>query len=401
MKENFLILTSVFFLLEIYVYQAIKTVIPNLLGRRLYLTFHALLYTLILYVLITYDRNTSSILQSQITVVLFLTLLVPKLLTVVLLLIDDVWRMIHLVFSYFSTTPTYLPERRKFLSLIGLGSAGLLSTLFLDGVLFGKYRHKVRKVRLKIKNLPKNFKGYKIVQISDVHSGSFLNPELLRPAFELINAQKADLVLFTGDLVNNRAEEFRAMMPLFSSIKAKDAKLSVLGNHDYGLYVEWPNAKDKSQNLNQLIDYQKQTGFKVLRNTHHVLEREGEKLYIIGVDNWGRPPFPQYGDLDKAVKNIPKKAAKILMSHDPTHFDDVVKNHSSDIALTLSGHTHGMQFGLDLKNARWSPVQYRYEKWIDLYESHGKYLYVNRGFGVIGYPGRVGILPEITLFELE
>ena len=202
-------------------------------------------------------------------------------------------------------------------------------------------------------------------------------------------------------MVNNYASEFQPFIPLFSSIQAKDGKFSVLGNHDYGDYGEWTSKEEKAQNIPNLIQFQKQAGFEMLRNEHRIIEKNGEKLYILGVENWGEKPFPQYGDLNKAAAGIPIDAAKILMSHDPTHFDAVVKKHPANVQLTLSGHTHGMQFGLDLKNVRWSPVQYRYKKWADLYESEGKNLYVNRGFGVIGFPGRVGIEPEITLFELS
>ena len=217
----------------------------------------------------------------------------------------------------------------------------------------------------------------------------------------LINEQNPDLVLFTGDMVNNFASEFEPFVQLFSTIKSKDGKFSILGNHDYGDYADWNSPAEKAQNIPNLIELQKKAGFEMLRNEHRIIEKNGEKLYILGVENWGEKPFPQYGDLDKAAIGVPAEAAKILMSHDPSHFDAKVKKHPSNVQLTLSGHTHGMQFGIDLKNIRWSPAQYRYKKWADLYESEGKFLYVNRGFGVIGYPGRVGIEPEITLIELS
>src|SRR5690606_11812969 len=252
-----------------------------------------------------------------------------------------------------------------------------------------------------IPGLPDVFKGYKIIQISDIHAGSFFNPAKLQPAIDLIKAQNADMVLFTGDMVNNYGQEFEPFVKMFAEIKAKDGKFSVLGNHDYGDYAKWRTQADKDRNIPFLTELQQQAGFELLRNEHRVIQRGEEKIYLLGVENWGIKPFPQYGDLNKAVAGIPASAVKILMSHDPTHFDEIVKKHPANVQLTLSGHTHGMQFGLDLKNVRWSPVQYRYKKWADLYESEGKYLYVNRGFGVIGFPGRVGIEPEITLFELQ
>lgn len=332
---------------------------------------------------------------------LFLIFILPKIFVVLFLLIDDIIRTGGYLIGFAKPSENFFPERRKFLSLVGLGMSGVLSALFIDGITFGKYRHKVRRVRVNFANLPKSFKGYKIIQISDVHSGSFSDPDKLQHAINLINEQKPDLVLFTGDMVNNVADEFKPFIPLFSKIKAKDGKLAVLGNHDYGDYVTWESPVAKKENLDTLIGYEKQAGFDMLRNEHRVIEKNGEKLYILGVENWGLKPFPQFGRIDDALKGVPESATKILMSHDPTHFDYVVKKHPSNIHLTLSGHTHGMQFGLDLKNVKWSPVQYKYPKWADLYESEGKLLYVNRGFGVLGYPGRVGVLPEITLFELS
>lgn len=400
MKQNFFILIGIFFLLEFYVYQALKTLVSNPYGRVFYLGVTLVIYIIICYNLLQINRNTDAN-RLYIVTTLFFVAVVPKILAAVFLLIDDILRVSLWGFEYFTSNSTHLPERRKFLSWMGLGLAGVVSALVLDGVVFGKYRHRVRKVKLKIKNLPASFKGYKVIQISDVHSGSFSNPEKLRDAINLINEQNADLVLFTGDMVNNLATEFVPMVPLFQSIKAKDGKYSVLGNHDYGDYVEWASPQEKAENLEYLIQLQQQAGFNMLRNSNVKIEKNGESLYLLGVENWGLKPFPQLGDLEKALEGVPQQAVKILMSHDPTHFDEKVKQHPADIALTLSGHTHGMQFGLDLKNHRWSPVQYRYPKWADLYESNGKYLYVNRGFGVIGFSGRVGMLPEITLIELQ
>ena len=400
MQKNFLIIAGFFFLLEFYVYQAIRSLSNNVWIRYSYWIVTLVLYGLVFYKLLNFQRSDRDHHTVQLIATLFLGFILPKILVALFLLSDDLSRCVGYVFRRINNDSPHFPERRRFLSMIGLATGGFLSALVLDGVIFGKYRHRARRVKLKLSQLPQSFKGYKIVQISDVHSGSFFHPEKLEKAIALINAQNADLVVFTGDMVNNVADEFRPFISLFSKIKAKDGKLSVLGNHDYGDYVEWKSRDEKNANLLQLIDYQKQAGFKLLRNEHLYLEKNGEKLCIIGVENWGEKPFPQFGDLDKATDGVPENACKILLSHDPTHFDKVVKKHPKNIQLTLSGHTHGMQFGLDLKNVKWSPVQYKYPKWADLYESEGKYLYVNRGFGVIGYPGRVGIEPEITVFEL-
>lgn len=401
MQRNFLIIAALFLFLEIYIYQAIRTLTDNFWIKAGYCILSLAVYGFFAYEVSHFQRSDRSTMKAQIMISLFLVLILPKIFIVLFLLIDDIFRTGGYLIGLTRPKENFFPERRKFLSIMGLGLGGVLSALFIDGITFGKYRHKVRKVKVKIKNLPQSFKGYKIIQISDVHSGSFADPSKLQHAIDLINEQNADLVLFTGDMVNNVSEEFKPFIPLFSKIKAKDGKFAVLGNHDYGDYVTWESPKAKKVNLENLIEYERQAGFEMLMNENRAIDRNGEKLYILGVENWGLKPFPQFGKIDKALENIPQNAAKILMSHDPTHFDYVVKKHPADISLTLSGHTHGMQFGLDLKNIKWSPVQYKYPKWADLYESEGKLLYVNRGFGVLGYPGRVGVLPEITLLELS
>lgn len=401
MQKNFLLIATVFLVLEIYVYQAVRTLTDNFWLRLGYWIVSLAIYGVFAYEITHFQRSERNPFRIHLMMSLFLVAILPKIFIVLFLLIDDIFRTGTYLIGLAKPNEHLFPERRKFLSLLGLGLGGVLSALFIDGITFGKYRHRVRKVKVKIKNLPESFRGYKIVQISDVHSGSFSDPSKLEHAIHLINEQKPDLVLFTGDMVNNVAEEFKPFIPLFSTINANDGKFAVLGNHDYADYVTWNSLDAKRKNLETLIGYEKEAGFEMLRNEHRIIEKNGEQLYILGVDNWGLKPFPQFGDLDKALKNVPESAAKILMSHDPTHFDYVVKKHPGNVQLTLSGHTHGMQFGLDLKNIKWSPVQYRYPKWADLYESEGKMLYVNRGFGVLGYPGRVGVLPEITLFELS
>lgn len=402
MVRNLFVISLILFLLEFYIFQGIKNLTSNIYIKYLYWIFTICIYAVILFELPQINgSNRESAKPTQIVISLLMIFLIPKLILGFFLLIDDAFRLVNFGIKKFSNSEVIFPGRRKFLSLMGLGLAGVLSGLVIDGIIYGKYRHYVRKVKLKLNNLPSSFKGYKIVQISDVHSGSFFHPEKLQKAIDLINQQNPDLVLFTGDMVNIYADEFKPFISLFAQIKAKDGKFSVFGNHDYGDYGKWKSPQQHAQNLNRLIEYEKQAGFDLLRNEHRIISKNGESIYIIGVENWGEKPFPQFGDLDKSVKDIPNQAVKILMSHDPTHFDHAVKNHSKFIHLTLSGHTHGMQFGLDLKNIKWSPVQYKYKKWIDLYSENGKYLYVNRGFGVLGFPGRVGVNPEITLFELS
>ena len=400
-QNRFLLLFGILFLVEFYVYQAFKNLVSNSWLRFGYWAITILIYGFTLYQMLTFNRASRDHHQIQLLLSLVMIFMLPKLIALVFLLVGDISRVFEYGFKYFTQEQKHFPERRKFISTTALATAGIFSALVIDGIIFGKYRHTARKVKLKLKNLPESFKGYKIVQISDVHSGSFFHPEKLQHAIDLINEQNADLVLFTGDMVNNYADEFLPFIPLFKSIKAKDGKFSVLGNHDYGDYGSWKSIEEKAQNIPNLEKYEKEAGFTLLRNEHISIEKNAEKIYILGVENWGIPPFPQFGDLDKTVSGIPRDAVKILMSHDPTHFDEVVKHHPSNVQLTLSGHTHGMQFGIDLKNFKWSPVKFKYPKWADLYESAGKYLYVNRGFGVLAFPGRVGVNPEITVFELS
>lgn len=401
MQKYLLIIIGITFLLELYVYQSFKSITENIITKYIYWGITILVYIILIYLLLNFGKTPKNSQNFHWIASIFCIFILPKFIIIIFLLIDEIFRFSEWILHFFtSKNNSVYPSRRKFLALLGWGITGLMSILVTDGIIFGKYRHRARKVKLKLPNLPKKFKGYKIVQISDVHSGSFLHPEKLQNAIHLINEQNADLVLFTGDMVNNFAEEFEPFIDLFSTIRAKDGKFSVLGNHDYGHYAQWDSPEKQAQNVPKLIDFQKKAGFTMLRNEHRIIEKNGEKLYILGVENWGIKPFPQYGDLSKAAAGIPKNATKILMSHDPSHFDEIVKHHPSDIHLTLSGHTHGMQFGIDLKNIRWSPVKYKYPKWADLYKSNEKYLYVNRGFGVIGFPGRVGINPEITVFEL-
>ncbi len=403
LQTRFFLIFGTLFLVEFYVYQAFKTIVSNSWARIGYWAITILVYALVLYLIATFNRASRDHHQVQVLVSIIMIFMIPKLASLLIIFLGDLLRILEFSLKFFAANSSsqYFPERRKFISISALAAAGIFSALAIDGIIFGKYRHTVRKVKLKIKNLPESFKGYKIVQISDVHAGSFFHPDKLQQAINLINEQHADLVLFTGDMVNNYADEFKPFIPLFKSIKAKDGKFSILGNHDYGDYGAWDSAAEKAQNIPNLEKHEAAAGFRLLKNENVAIERNGDKIYILGVENWGIPPFPQYGDLDKALQDVPENAVKILMSHDPSHFDEEVKNNPINIQLTLSGHTHGMQFGLDLKNIRWSPVQFKYKKWADLYESNGKYLYVNRGFGVIAYPGRVGVKPEITVFELH
>jgi predicted MPP superfamily phosphohydrolase len=291
-------------------------------------------------------------------------------------------------------------SRAKFLSQIGIIMATAPFVTLLFGVLKGRFAFYTRHVKLQFPNLPEAFNGLRIVQISDLHLGSFgTNRDPLREAVELINAEKPDLVLFTGDLVNNFAGEARGWEEVFGKIKAPLGKYSILGNHDYGNYSTWPSVQRKEANFKSIVSANRRLGFKLLRNESVNIEKEGKKIALSGVENWGHPPFPQYGDLEKTWREVGDASFKILLSHDPDHWDaEVVGKKNYD--LTLAGHTHGMQFGVALGNFNWSPAQYKFKRWADLYRAGDQYLYVNRGLGYLGMPARVGMPPEITVFNL-
>lgn len=330
-----------------------------------------------------------------------LTWLIICLFVTLPLLLEDITRLIKAIFRKPTNAPR-IPSRRKFVSTLGWGLAAIPFASILYSIFKGKYNYKVWKYTLYFDNLPKAFDGYRITQISDIHCGSFDNYEKIRYGVDLINSQKSDVILFTGDLVNNLANEVHNWKSLFATLQAPDGVFSIMGNHDYGDYSSWETSEAKQQNLEHLFQLQKQMGWQLLLNEHCYLERNGEKIALIGVENWGHGRFSKYGDLNKAMEGINTEDFKILMSHDPTHWQEVVLPENKDIQLTLSGHTHGMQCGIEIPGwLKWSPSQYIYKYWGGMYEEGGKYLNVNRGFGYHAFPGRLGVWPEITVIELK
>lgn len=330
-----------------------------------------------------------------------LTWLIICLFVTLPLLLEDITRLIKAIFRKPTNAPR-IPSRRKFVSTLGWGLAAIPFASILYSIFKGKYNYKVWKYTLYFDNLPKAFDGYRITQISDIHCGSFDNYEKIRYGVELINSQKSDVILFTGDLVNNLANEVHNWKSLFATLQAPDGVFSIMGNHDYGDYSSWETPEAKQQNLEHLFQLQKQMGWQLLLNEHCYLERDGEKIALIGVENWGHGRFSKYGDLNKAMEGVNTEDFKILMSHDPTHWQEVVLPENKDIQLTLSGHTHGMQCGIEIPGwLKWSPSQYIYKYWGGMYEEGGKYLNVNRGFGYHAFPGRLGVWPEITVIELK
>ncbi|MEN0002954.1 MAG: metallophosphoesterase [Bacteroidota bacterium] len=326
-----------------------------------------------------------------------------KMLIAPFLLIDDVRRLVLYIMSKASEGTAFNASRSRFLSQAGLliGSIPFLSLTY--GIIRNPYRYKLFHSEVPIKGLPAELEGLRIVQISDIHSGSFTLKEPVKNAIDLINAQQPDLVFFTGDMVNTVADEMDDYKDVFNKIEAKYGVYSVLGNHDYGDYYRWPNQEAKKANLDKLFQTHKDLGWNLLLNAHELLDINDQKVAVIGVENYSaHPRFPKYGDLAKAYNGTEAAQLKLLLSHDPSHWKDQVTTDYKDIDITFSGHTHGMQFGIEIPGwFKWSPIKYVYKQWAGLYQQEGQYLYVNRGLGFLGYPGRVGILPEVTFLELK
>jgi hypothetical protein len=333
-----------------------------------------------------------------------MAMLTFQIITIVFLFSEDIFRVFLGIYQklFGTSTEFSIPGRRRFLSVLALGIGAIPFSALLYGMYRGKYNFKVLKYQLEFEDLPEAFDGYQITQISDVHSGSFDNRTKIEYAVDLINKQQSDTILFTGDLVNNKASEMEPWKDLFSTLEAKDGIYSILGNHDYGDYVSWETEELKAENLETLKNMQLEMGFDLLLNESRYLQKGNDKLALIGVENWGRGGFKKAGNLRKATKGILKDDFKILLSHDPSHWEDVVIHDEYHYHLTLSGHTHGMQFGIEIPGwFKWSPVKWRYKYWAGVYEEMGQLINVNRGFGFLGYPGRVGIYPEITVITLK
>ena len=386
-----------------------------------------IVYGIFFYQMSTAQREGRFSLSTGYAIALALTFLIPKLFIFAFLFIEDIYRFFASLFNYFQHSGMkvgeVVPSRRKFISQLALGIAAIPFAGFLYGIFQGRYNYQVIKHTMFFDDLPEAFDGYKLTQISDIHSGSFDNKEKIEYAVDLINKQKSDVILFTGDIVNAIAEEMDPWIDTFKRMEAKDGMYSILGNHDYGYYA-YRDQKEIDLNHEKMEKVHKDIGFDLLLNDKRTLERNGEKLHILGVENWGASRhFPKRGSLRAASKDVVDGEFNILLSHDPSHFDykemeirekekkdpEVITdepniiNFEKKIQLTLAGHTHGMQFGIEIPffNIKWSPAKYRYPRWAGLYEEAGKYLHVNRGFGVLAFPGRVGIWPEITVIELK
>lgn len=407
------VFSVVFLLIDYYAFQAIKTLIAGQSAgfqKVIKIIYFSISYLVILAILVYNFGNPDGIAKHARTALMsfvFINVL-AKVVLGLFVFIDDIQRFIRWVVIKLSNSEVSNNDtnegisRSKFLATTGLVLAAAPVVSLSWGIISGAHDYRVRRIKLPIKDLPKGLGGFRIGQLSDIHSGSFWNKTAVKGGVQMLQDEKVDVAFFTGDLVNNKATEMQEWGSVFAKINAPLGVYSVFGNHDYGDYVQWESDVAKQKNLADLATIHKNMGWNLMMNEHKSLTIEGEVINIIGVENWGaKARFPKYGKLDQAMKNLPDSSVNILLSHDPSHWQAEVLPKYNNIDLTLSGHTHGMQFGVEIPGFKWSPVQYVYDEWAGLYTSNQQYLYVNRGFGYIGYPGRVGILPEISVITLE
>ena len=392
-------------IIEFYAFQAVKTYTKTRWVLWAYILVSASAILFIAYQASKFDRSIGQTHMTMLTMGALLLVLVPKMIITLVLMLEDVFRLVVATknyFSYYNEDVAYFPERRKFISQIALGLAAIPFSSLIYGMTLGKYNYKVIKQTVFFPDLPDDFDGFTITQISDVHSGSFDDPEKIQYAIDLVNQQNSDMILFTGDIVNTHAKEMHPWIDTFKQIQPHPlGKYSVLGNHDYGEYISWPSQAEKDENFKAIKNLYGDIDFNLLLNESVKIKKGAAEIALVGVENWGHN-FKKAGDINKATQDLAKEDFKIVMSHDPSHWEHELKNHPKHFHLTLSGHTHGMQFGIEIPGIiQWSPIQYIYKQWAGLYENNGRYVYVNRGFGFHAYPGRVGIMPEITVIELK
>lgn len=403
---NLIIFILVVGLFEFYVY---RSLLPHFHKRKrifqwTYLASVVLFISTVATMMVVFSKGYSnSALTTNLMMGTTFSFFVAKIILAAIFLVYDVYRLIKAGVQKAAQPKrkVSLESRRKFITNMGLTIAAIPFSGLLYGTFKGKYDYTVHRTTLWFPDLPDQFDGFTLAQVSDIHSGSFDSVSAVERGVQMIQDQNPDLILFTGDLVNNYAKEVEPYMHLFQRLEAPHGKFSVMGNHDYGTYVEWDSEEAWQKNIADLEGNHEKMGFKLLNNRNVTLEKNGQAIRLLGVENWGNPPFPQKGDLDLALQGTNANEFSILMSHDPDHWQERVLPHNRKIHLTLSGHTHGSQMGIEIPGFRWSPVQYRYDRWAGLYEEQNQYLYVNRGFGFLGYPGRAGIWPEITVIELR
>lgn len=407
----FFIIAAVSLLLDWYVFNGLRTLSKDWQHRRRkvltwgYLAISVGITVLFLAGLTSFRSAQGMMPYHEWILSLFLTFFITKVVFSLILLIGDIGRLLYgvgdnLVHFNKQSKISFFPARRKFISEIAVLVAAVPFTSFWYAMLHGKYDFRLYKQTFYFDDLPDAFDGFTITQISDIHSGSFDNVHAVQRGIDIAKQQKSDLFVFTGDLVNDAAWEIEPYIDRFKELKAPYGQFSILGNHDYGDYIKWNSEEEKAANLVKLKEHHKSLGYRLLLDENVEIEKNGQKLSLIGVQNWGRG-FVQIGNLDKALEGVDNNAFKILLSHDPTHWEDKVRFNSTKIQLTLSGHTHGAQFGVEAGGLRWSPVKYVYLDWAGTAEQNGRQLYVNRGFGFLAFSGRLGIWPEITVITLK
>ena len=391
--------------LDFYALQSFRSVTKNPWVTIGYTVCSLGVLGIIVYQSLNFNRASGLSASFYYAFALFVLFYVPKFVLVATMFGEDIFRIFEGIYNSImsnrNTGGSIFSSRRKFVGQLALGLASIPFLSILYGITKGKYNYKVLNYTLFFEDLPPAFDSYKITQISDIHSGSFDNRSKVEYAVDLVNAQASDAIMFTGDLVNSKTSEMLPWKSIFSKLKAKDGVFSVLGNHDYGDYMRWPSKQAKEKNFDEMLDLQKEMGFQLLLDEARYIEKNGARLAIIGVENWGKG-FKQKGDLKRATSKINPQDFKILLSHDPSHWEYEVVDDKLHYQLTLSGHTHGMQFGIEIPGlVKWSPIKWRYKYWAGLYQNEGQFLNVNRGFGYLAFPGRVGIWPEITVITLK
>ncbi len=417
---GFALMAVFFVLIDLYVFQAVKLAMRTASpATQRFITYgfwgFSVLSVISVILVFTYTPMAAPMKASFRTFLVagIFIIYISKIFTVLLMFIGDIIRFFKWIGQLFqgnevqtevAQAATNVAEgisRSEFLAKTALAVGGLHAGGMAWGILSGAHDYHVRNVTLRLKNLPKQFDGMKIAQLSDIHSGSFFNKTAVKGGVEMLLKEKPDMFFFTGDLVNNVAPEVKDYIDIFSKIKAPLGTFSTLGNHDYGDYTQWESREKKAQNLKDLIGVHKTMGWDLLMDENRKVTVDGESIGVLGIQNWGSGNFAKYGNLEKAQQNVDDVPVKLLLSHDPSHWRAQVLNQHKDIDVAFAGHTHGMQYGVEIGNFKWSPVQLRYKEWAGLYEENDQKLYVNRGFGYIGYPGRLGIYPEITIFELK
>jgi len=405
------VLTVLFLVIDYYVFQAVLVVsrnwspVPRALMRYGFWVPTAVCVALLVWWNFADPYTISARARNWVITAIF-AVYISKLFAVIVLFIDDLQRGIKWLAKFFYKGPSgNLPgdaiTRSDFLAKTAIAAAAIPFGTMAFGILSGAHDYRVRRQTIMLPRLPKAFDGLQIGQVSDIHSGSFFNKTAVKGGVEMLLREKPDVIFFTGDLVNNETSEVKDYINIFDKLRAPMGVYSVTGNHDYGDYKRWASQGAKASNFRDLLEAHRLMGFRLLKNEHDFLKTGQDSIAVLGIENWGMRGFTQYGRMEEAYEGTQDAPVKLLLSHDPSHWDGQVRPQYGDIDVMFSGHTHGFQFGVEIGNFKWSPSQYAYKQWAGLYQEGSQYLYVNRGFGYLGYPGRIGMPPELTIIELK